>query len=63
MAGGEILDVDDALDVVLHVADELELDVGVEEGAVDLVEALVQDLLVDDRRIAHLLYRAGDGPA
>lgn len=63
MPGGEIVDVDDALDVVLHVADELELYVGVEEGAVDLVEAVVQDLLVYDRRIAHLLYRAGYGPA
>jgi len=63
VACSEVVGVDDALDVVMHVADELEPDVSVEEGPVDLVEALVQDLLVYDRRVAHLPYRAGYGPA
>lgn len=63
VARGEVVEVDDALDVGLHVADELELDVGLEERAGDLVEALAEHLLVDDRRVAHLLQRAGDAPA
>lgn len=63
VAGGEIVEIDDLLDVDLHVADHLELDIGLEEGSGDLVEAFVEDLLVDDRRIAHLLQSAGDAPA
>lgn len=63
MAGGEVLGVDDALDVGLHVSDHLELDIGLEESAGNLVEALVHHLLVDDRRVAHLLESAGDAPA
>jgi hypothetical protein len=61
--GGERLEVDDALDVGLHVADHLELNVGLQERARDLVEAVVEHLLVDHRRVAHLRERAGDAPA
>ena len=61
--GGEGLEVDDLPDVGLHVADHLELDVGLQERARDLVEALPEHLLVDHRRVAHLRERAGDAPA
>lgn len=62
-AGGERLEVDDALDVGLHVADHLELDIRLEERARDLVEAVVEHLLVDHRGVAHLRQGAGDAPA
>ena len=62
-AGGEGLEVDDLPDVGLHVADHLELDVGLQERAGDLVEALPEHLLVDHRGVAHLRERAGDAPA
>lgn len=62
-ASGEGLKVDDALDVGLHVADHLELDIGLEEGARDLVEAVVEHFLVDHRGVAHLRQGAGDAPA
>ena len=52
---GKVVEVDDALDVGLHVANELELNIGLEKRASDVVEAIVEDFLVDDRRIAHLL--------
>ena len=50
-AGGEGLEVDDLPDV------------GLEERAGDLVEALPEHLLVDHRGVAHLRERAGDAPA
>lgn len=62
-AGGQRLEVDDALDVGLQVADHLELDVGLQERAGDVVEAVAEDLLVDHRVVAHLRQRAGDAPA
>ena len=55
VAGGEVVKIDDLLDIRLHVADELELHIGLQESASDLVEAFVEDLLVDYGRIAHLL--------
>ncbi|KAM2958383.1 hypothetical protein FF2_025252 [Malus domestica] len=45
----------DLLDIGLHVADELELNIGLEQGASDLIDSPIQDLLVDYNRIAHLL--------
>lgn len=62
-ACGERLEVDDALDVGLHVADHLELDVGLQERARDLVEAVAENLLVDDGGVAQPRQRAGDAPA
>ena len=50
-AGGEGLEVDDLPDV------------GLQERAGDLVEALPEHLLVDHRGVAHLRERAGDAPA
>lgn len=61
--GGERLEVDDALDVGLHIADHLELDVGLQERARDLIEAVAEHLLVDHGGVAHLRQRAGDAPA
>lgn len=63
VTGGEIIEIDDLLDIGLHVADELELNIGLKQGASDLVEALVQDLLVDYGRIAHLLESTRDAPS
>ena len=62
VAGGEVVEVDDALDVGLHFADELELHIGLEERARDVVEAIVEDFLVDDGRIAHLLKSTRNAP-
>ena len=55
VASGEIVEIDDLLDIGLHISDELELDIGLKESPSDLVEAFVEYLLVDDGRIAHLL--------
>ena len=63
VASSEFLEIDDLLDVGLHIADELELNIGLEKSAGDLVEALVEDLLVDDGGIAHLLESTGDAPS
>lgn len=63
VTGGKVVQIDDLLDVGLHVADELELDIGLEQGASDLVEAFVEDLLVDHRRIAHLLESTRNAPS
>lgn len=63
MAGGEILQIYDGLDVFLHIADELKLHISAKEGASDLIEALIKDLLVNDCGIAHVLYRTGDSPS
>ena len=52
---GEVIEIDDFLDIGLHVADELELNIGLKQGASDLVDAPLQDLLVDYGRIDHLL--------
>lgn len=62
-AGGERPEIDGALDAGLHVADHVELDVGLQEGAGDLVEAVAEDLLVDDRGVRHPRERAGEAPA
>ena len=62
-AGGERPEVDGALDAGLHVADHVELDVGLQERAGDLVEAVAEDLLVDDRGARHPRERAGEAPA
>lgn len=62
-AGGEGVEADDLLDVGLHVADRLESDVGLQEGARDLLEALREHLLVDHRRFAHPRERIGDARA
>ena len=62
VTSGEIVEVNNLLDVGLHVADELELNIRLEKSSGDLVEALVQHLLVDHRRIAHLLESTRDAP-
>lgn len=51
----EIVKIDDLLDVDLHVAYHLELDIRLKESSRNLVQAFVEDLLVDDCGIAHLL--------
>ena len=63
VTGGEVVEVDDLLDIALHVADELELDIGLKKSTSDLVQAFVQDLLVDDGRIAHLLKSTRYAPS
>ena len=63
VACSEIVEVDNVLDVGLHVADELELNIGLEKRARDVVEAIVEDFLVDDRRIAHLLKSTRNAPS
>ena len=63
MTGGEVIQIDNFLDIGLHVTDKLELDIGLKKSAGDLVETFVQNLLVDDRRIAHLLEGTGDAPS
>jgi hypothetical protein len=55
VAGGEVVEVDDLLDVGLHFADELELHICLKKSPRYLVEALVEDLFVYYGRIAHLL--------
>lgn len=62
VASGEVVEVDDALDVSLHFTDELELHIGLEECARDVIEAIVEDFLVDDGRIAHLLKSTRNAP-
>ena len=63
VTSSEIFQIDDLLDIGLHIADELELHIGLEKSAGDLIEALVEDLLVDHGRIAHLLESTGDAPS
>lgn len=63
VTSSQIVQIDDLLDIGLHIADELELHIGLEQSAGDLVQALVQDLLVDHRRIAHLLKSTGYAPS
>lgn len=63
MTGSEIFQIHYPLDVALHVADLLELDVGAKKCASDLVEALIQNLLVDDGCIAHMLYGSRYSPS
>lgn len=63
MAGGEVVEVDDLLDITLHVANELELNIGLEQCPGDLVEAFVEDFLVDYRGIAHLLESTRYAPS
>lgn len=55
VARSEIVEINDLLDIRLHVTNELELDIGLEESSGDLVEAVVERFLVDHRRVAHLL--------
>lgn len=63
VAGGEVVKIDDSLDVGLHVPDQLELDVGLQQRARDLVQAFAEHLLIDNGGVAHLLQRPGDAPA
>lgn len=55
VSSSEIVEIDGLLDIGLHIADELELNIGLKESPSGFVEAFVEYLLVDDRRIAHLL--------
>lgn len=63
VAGGEVVEIDELLDIGLHIPDELELDIGLQESAGDFVEAFIQDFLVDDCGIAHLLESPRYAPA
>lgn len=63
VARGEIIKIDDFLDVGLHLTDELELNIGLKKSTRDLVEAVVQNLLVDYGGITHLLDRPGYAPS
>lgn len=60
MARSEIIEIDNLFNIGLHITNELELHIGLKESARDLVKAIVQHLLVDDGRIAHLLKSAGN---
>ena len=60
MASGGIIEVDDLLDIGLHIANELELDIGLEKRTRDLVETIVEHFLVNDGGIAHLLKSTRD---
>jgi len=62
VTGSKIVKVDNVLDVGLHVANELELNIGLEKSASDVVEAIVEHLLVDHRGIAHLLESTRNAP-
>jgi hypothetical protein len=41
VTGSEIVEIDDFLDISLHVANKLELDIGLKKRASDLVQAVV----------------------
>ena len=62
-ARGERVEVDGALDAGLDVAHRLEADVGLQERARDLVEAVGEHLVVHHGRVLHPRQRAGDAPA
>jgi len=62
MTSGEIIKINDLLDVGRHITNELKLNIGLQEGASDLIEAFVENFLIDDRRIAHLLESTGNAP-
>lgn len=62
MASCEIIKIDDFLDVGLHIADELELHIGLEKRAGYLVEAIIESLLVNYGGIAHLLESTRNAP-
>lgn len=63
VASGEVVEIDELLDIGLHIPDELELHIGLQESAGDFVEAFIQDFLVDDCGIAHLLESTRYAPA
>ncbi|KAL6981342.1 hypothetical protein U1Q18_022971 [Sarracenia purpurea var. burkii] len=50
----EIFEIDVLLNVGLHIEDDLKMNIGLKESSHDLVKAFIEDLLVDDCRIAHV---------
>ena len=63
VTGGNVVEVDNLLDLAQHVADELELDIRLKKSTSDLIQAFVQNLLVDDDCIAHLLKSTRYAPS
>ena len=63
VTSSKVVEVDNLLDVALHVTNELELDIRLKKSASDLVQAFIQNLLVDDDCIAHLLKSTRYAPS
>lgn len=55
VSGSKVIKIDDLLNVSLHITDQLELNIGLKKSSGDLVKALIQNFLINDCRIAHLL--------
>lgn len=62
VTGSEVIEINNFLDIGLHITDKLELDIGLKKSAGDLVETFVQNFLVDHRRAAHLLESTRNAP-
>jgi len=54
--------IDDFLNIGVQVSDEVELNIGLKESSIDLVETIMEDCLVDNRWIAHLLESTWNAP-
>lgn len=63
VASSKIIDVDDLLNIGLHIPNEFELNIGLKKSTSDLVETIVENFLIDDGRIAHLLESTGYTPS
>lgn len=63
VTSSEVIQIDNLFNIGLHITDELELNIGLEQSASDLVEAFIECLLIDHSGIAHLLKSAGYAPA
>jgi hypothetical protein len=49
VTGSEMIEIDDFLNIGVHVMDEVELNTGLKESSIDLVETIMEDSLADHR--------------
>jgi len=47
VTGSEMIEIDDILNIGVHVSDEVELNIGLKESSIDLVETIIEDCFVD----------------
>jgi len=48
VTGGELLKINNVLDINLHVSNKLESNIGLNERSIDLIETIGESFLVDD---------------
>lgn len=55
MTGGELFEINNVLDINLHVSNKLEPNIGLKESSIDLIETISESFLVDHCCVVHFV--------